>query len=340
MSATGMQRTPGSPSPGAVPAAPRRALRLGAFASPETMTLLVLLAVLVVLSIATTDNFLDVDNLRAIVRAAALTAIVAIGLTFVTLSGNFFSLSLGQTAAACGVVFAMMLRDGWPAGLALLVVLALAVAIGCAQGVVVAAGANPIIVTLGAGGALAGLTGIIAGGKGIATGSTSLDWLGDSRPLGFPIPTYAFVVIAILAVVFLARHRAGRALMLVGSNRLTAAATGLSFRRATVLAFSISAACCAVVAVLTVTQFNRADGGQFDDLTFDALAAVLVGGAALQGGEGSPAGTALGALFIATLANFMVLHDYSYGVRLTIQGVVVVLAVTAFHIMRQRRNAR
>lgn len=308
--------------------------------SVETATLIGLLAIVVIVGAASTSGFFDLDNLRSIIRAAALTGIAAIGLTFVTLSGNFFSLSAGQTAAACGVILAILLRDGTPASLAIIVTLLVGVAIGLAQGWVVSIGANPIIVTLGAGGALIGLTGIISGGKGIATGSTGLDWLGSARPLGIPIPTYAFVIVAIVAAIFLARHRAGRALMLVGSNRLTGAATGLSVRRATILAFVLASVACAIIAILTVAQFKRADGQQFNDLTFDALAAVLVGGAALQGGDGSPGGTALGALFVATLANFMALHDYSYGVRLTVQGVVVVLAVTAFHIMRQRQVAR
>jgi ribose transport system permease protein len=318
----------------------RRAARALSVMTPETFALLVILALLLLVSVLTTDGFLTVSNVRAITRAAALTAIVAIGLTFVTLSGNLFSLSVAQTAAACGVVFAILVRDGWPSGVALIVMFAVAVVTGGAQGVVVARGANPIIVTLAAGGILAGLTGIIAGGKGIAIGDTSLDWFGDARPLGLPVPIYAFVVVAILAVAFLGRHRDGRALMLVGSNRQTAAATGLSVARATVLAFVVSSVCCGLVAALTVLQFGRADGGQFDSVTFDALAAVLVGGAALQGGDGSPAGTALGALFVATLADFMVLHDYSYGVRLTVQGTVVVAAVTAFHLMRRRRSSR
>jgi ribose transport system permease protein len=335
MSAT---ETP-APSP-PVRAAERRLVRAPSFMTPETSVLLVILAALVLVSLVTTDGFFNVENLRAITRAAALTAIVAIGLTFVTLSGNFFSLSVAQTAAACGVVFAMLLRDGWPAGVAVIVMFAIAVFIGCIQGVVVARGGNPIIVTLAAGGILAGLTGIVVGGKGIATGDTSLNWFGDARPLGLPIPIYAFAIVAVLAVVFLSRHRDGRALMLVGSNRQTASASGLSVGRATILAFVVSSVCCAIVAMLTVLQFRRADGSQFDSVTFDALAAVLVGGAALQGGEGSPAGTAVGALFVATLADFMVLHDYSYGVRLTVQGVVVVLAVTAFHLMRRRRSAR
>jgi ribose transport system permease protein len=312
-----------------------RSLRI----TPETGILLGLLVALIAVSAITTPEFATVDNGRTIVRAAALVGIAAIGLTFVTLSGNLISLSVEQTAAVAGVLLALMLADGWPVVLALLVVLAVAVLIGAVQGVVVAQGANPIIVTLGVGAALAGLAAIISGGKGVVVPDGALDWLGGPRPLGLPIPSYAFVVVAILATVYLSRRRAGRWIMLVGSNRDTARASGLPVRRTTLLAFALSAVAAAAVAVLTVAQFGRADAAQFNGLTFDALAAVLVGGAAIQGGYGSPGRTALGALFIATLGNFMVLNDYSLGLRLAVQGVVVVLAVTVFHLI-QRRQAR
>jgi simple sugar transport system permease protein/ribose transport system permease protein len=333
---------PGTPTQVAVPAdGPVAALAVRRWRPSVEITILVgMLALLIVIAALTTTGFFNADNARSIVRAAALTGIVAIGLTFVTLSGNLLSLSLEQTAAICGVLLAMMLRDGWAAGPALLVILGVAIVLGTIQGGVVALGANPIIVTLGAGAALAGLTGVISGGAGIATGSTSIGWLGTSKLLGFTMPTYIFIAVAILAAVFLARGRAGRALMLVGSNRDAAAASGLSVRRTTILAFVLTAVGCALAATITVAQFQRADTIQFEGLTFDALAAILVGGAAIGGGEGSPGRTALGAIFIATLSDFMVLHNYSFGLRMTVQGVVVLVAVTVFHLIRRRRTGR
>jgi simple sugar transport system permease protein/ribose transport system permease protein len=331
-------------TPSTTALAPER-LTFGTFArrfrpSIEMTILVGMLALLVVLSAVSTDGFFNADNARAIIRSAALTGIVAIGLTFVTLSGNLLSLSLEQTAAICGVLLAMMLRDGWAAGLALLVIFGVAIVLGIVQGGVVALGANPIIVTLGAGAALAGLTGVISGGAGVATGHTSIGWLGTSKLLGFTMPTYVFIVVAILAAIFLARARSGRALMLVGSNRDAAAGSGLSVPRTAMLAFILTAVGCALAATITVAQFQRADTVQFDGLTFDALAAILVGGAAIGGGEGSPARTAIGAVFIATLADFMVLHNYSFGLRMTVQGAVVLVAVTVFHLIRRRRTGR
>src|SRR4051794_20574707 len=106
----------------------------------------VLGAVLVVVLIAlTTPNFLTPANTLSVVRAAAITGIMALGMTFITISGNYFSLAMEQTAAFCGVVFAMALTAGMGLVLAVLVTLLLGIVIGAAQGVTVAVGANPII---------------------------------------------------------------------------------------------------------------------------------------------------------------------------------------------------
>src|SRR6185503_17835378 len=99
----------------------------------------------------TTAEFLTVDNFLIIVRTASITGIVALGTTFVTLSGNFFSLSLEQTAAMCSIVFAEALAHDYGLALALVLARLTAIAIGIGQGLVVAAGLNPIVTTLGAG---------------------------------------------------------------------------------------------------------------------------------------------------------------------------------------------
>lgn len=308
--------------------------------SPESGVLLLLLGLLIVVGVATTPEFATGSNASAIIRTAAPVGIAAIGLTFVTLSGNLVSLSIEQTAAVSGVLLAILLRDGWPVVVAIIAVFVVAGAVGALQGVVVSVGANPIIVTLGVGAGVGGITAIISNHQGVIVSPGKLSWLGDPQPLGLPIPSYAFLGMALLATVFLARRRAGHRIMLVGSNRETAAASGLPVGRTTVLAFALSALGACLVAILTVAQFGRADTNQFNGLTFDALAAVLVGGAAIQGGDGSPGRTFVGAIFIATLVDVMVLHNYSYGVSLTVEGSVVVAAVTMFHLLQRRGVAR
>ena len=116
----------------------------------------VVAAVLVILLAGglTTQEFLTVDNFLIVVRSASITGIVALGMTFVTLSGNFFSLSVEQTAALCSIVFSEGLLHGFGLAASLVLALATSIAVGLGQGFVIAAGLNPIVVTLGAGAGL------------------------------------------------------------------------------------------------------------------------------------------------------------------------------------------
>jgi ribose transport system permease protein len=298
----------------------------------------VALAVIVVLTVggATTPAFLTVDNMLIVIRAASITGMAAVGMTFITLSGNFVSLSVQQTAVMSAVAFALALSNGWGIAAAIAVTFALAAAVGAVQGGIVALGMNPIVTTLGAGAAIFGLTSIAVENKTIQLGTDSVDWLGIGRPLGIPNQSIAFAAFTAFTMLVLVKSRFGRQISLIGANRATAAASGIPIAGTTISAFVISAAAAGLVGVFTAAQVGQAKVTMFDNLTIDAVAAVLVGGTAIQGGEGSTLRTALGAVFIALLANFMLLRGYAFGTRLLVEGIIVLVAVSAFHLLRTR----
>ena len=135
--------------------------------------------------------------------------------------------------------------------------------------------------------------------------SAAVDWIGTGRPLGVPTQSWAFILLTILSTLVLTRSRFGREIYLVGTSRAAARASGLSVGKATVVAFMLSAIAAGIAGVFTAAQVAQAPLTQFDGLNIDVIAAVLVGGTALQGGEGSTLRSALGAVFIALLANLM-----------------------------------
>jgi ribose transport system permease protein len=285
----------------------------------------------------TTPQFLTVDNILIVVRSASITGIVALGMTFVTLSGNFFSISVEQTAAFSSIIFAESLAHGYGLAAGLALAFGCAVAIGVGQGLVVAGGLNPIVVTLGAGAALYGLAAVITHNEVVNfDSSAAVDWIGTGRPLGVPTQSWAFILLTILSTLVLTRSRFGREIYLVGTSRAAARASGLSVGKATVVAFMLSAIAAGIAGVFTAAQVAQAPLTQFDGLNIDVIAAVLVGGTALQGGEGSTLRSALGAVFIALLANLMLLRNAQYGTRLLVTGLVVVVATSAFHLLRTR----
>jgi ribose transport system permease protein len=288
--------------------------------------------------VTATPGFIGLDNLLNILRAAAIIGTVALGMTFITISGNFFSLSVAQTAAFAAVMFAGLMAAGIPLPLALLAVIATSVLVGLIQGAFVGRGANPIITTLGAGAALFGLTAVVTANRTIQIGSDAAEWLGRGRPLGIPNQTWLFLALTVAGTIILSRTRLGRQLYLVGANRSAARAAGISIMGATLFAFAASAVTAALAGVMTAAQFGQGATNQFPDLTIPVIAAVLVGGTAVSGGEGSMLRTMLGTVFIALLQNIMLLRNMETGWRLLLEGSIVAIAVSLYTLSRRRSS--
>lgn len=296
-----------------------------------------LLAIALVVAIAgvTTPAFATVDNLFVVVRAASLTGIVAIGMSYITISGNLFALSASSLAALLAVIFALAVGEfGFTGGV--LITLSIAVFSGVAQGVAISLIGNPIITTLAFGTVFRGLAALFSGNSILRIDSEAALWLGTARPLGMPTQSWAFILAA-LASWFVIRHvKLGREIVLCGANPQAAVASGL--RTGLVTSVACIALClgAAVMAIMTVSQFSQAKADLFMGYDFDYIAAVLVGGIALRGGRGSPLQAAMGAILIALLQNFMLLNGLSAGLRMTIVGLLVVASISLFHVLQAK----
>jgi ribose transport system permease protein len=294
---------------------------------------------LVVAAIAITPGFLTIDNARAILRNAAIVGIVAVAMTPITLSGNFVSLGISDSAMLAMVSFVALLGLGVPQLVAIAVVLVLLVATGVLQGMLVAAGLNPIITTLAAGAIIFGVVSAATGGGIVRTGSGALDW-GTMAILGVPVPVIVFVVFTALVTVVMSKTVIGRETILVGANRRTAEISGISTVRVTLTAFAIFSVGLAIAGILNGAAFGEATAQSFPDLSIDVIAALLVGGTAIQGGRGSPLRSALGAILISVVSNIMVLNDFSTGGRRLFEGAVVVAVVVVLDFLRRRQAGR
>lgn len=292
--------------------------------------------VVLIIGGVTQPEFLTFDNAIAIVRAAALIGIAAVGMTFITLSGNFVSLSTQQTAVLSAILFAMALGAGWSLLPSVAVVLAAALVLGLVQGGFVALGLNSIVTSLGAGAAIFGIANVITDNRTVQARSDVADFLGNTRPLGIPIQVWIFIALTAITMVVLLKTTFGRQVKLVGSNRDTAQASGIRVGRVVVWSFVIASVFAALCGILLVAQVGQAKVLNFEDFNIQVVAAVLVGGTAIQGGEGSTLRTALGAIVIAALENYMLQAQYEEGTRLVITGAVVGLAVLAFNWVRTR----
>lgn len=288
---------------------------------------------------ATTQGFLTTSNGKAILAAASLVGIVGVGMTLIMISGNLLSLSLGVTAAVCAMIFLLTLQ--WGLAAAILLTLIAGAGICAAQGVVIGGwGANPIIITIAAGALQEGVTTWITGGRSVLPTASRESFEFLARPLlGVPFGVYVLLGATVLAVLLMRRTRFGREIYSVGDSPSAARAAALSVTKVTTGAFLVAGICCGIAGVLLAASHGRAVLALSGTLTFDAFAAVLVGGTLIQGGKGSVGRTVVGALAIATISDMLLLRGYSTGAQILVKGLIVVVVVVLVH-LNAREGAR
>ena len=312
----------------------RRSIRL---ADVALGVWIAVLAGLTAYGAATTTGFLTWSNCKAILTAAAFVGIIAVGLTVIVLSGNLFSLALGQTAAVSAMVFLYALRIDL--GAAILLTLLLGLAIGSVQGFAVGAwGANPIIITIGAAGLMEGTAVWLSHGESIVPPPNATSWTRLARPvLGLPAPVYVFIVLTVVLALVMRRTRFGRQIYLLGENRVAARAAALPITALTVAAFAIASLYTAGSGILIGATSANASLLLVGSYTYDAIAAALVGGNAVTGGRGSIARTAAGAVFIASISDLLLLRGYSTGVQILVRGIIVLVVVVLTNLRERSR---
>lgn len=294
--------------------------------SMTTVTIVGIFAVIILVGSFTTTGFATVENLRAILRSSAFVGIIAVGMTMIMLSGNLFSLSLGTTAAVTAITFLWALNYGTVAAILLTILLGLSI---CAvQGWIIGAiGANPIIVTIAAGVIQGGATLKMSGGTTMyPPADASYSWLAE-RLGSIPFPFIVFLVLTLVLDALLRRTSFGRAIYAVGDNKRAARAAAISIPAVVAGAFAVAGACTAIAGILIGATNGNASLFIEGTFTFDAIAAVLVGGTAVTGGRGSAARTLFGAIVIATISSLLLLRGYSTGIQILVKGVIVVLVV-------------
>lgn len=331
----------GAPSPER-PAPQRRTTELLQTVSPRTpegrLALLVTLGAAVLLVfMLTTRRYFTVENVKAILSSAAIVGIMALGLTFVTLIGALVSLAISATAVMGAMIFLQELHLGLAPALAIAIVAGGVVT--AIQGAVVGAwSANPVILTIGAGFLLSGITTSVSKGALVLPSGGGFATL-NSTPLGVPLGVYVMVGLAVVYELLLRRTTLGRRVTLIGANRDAARAVGMRIPRTMAIAFAIAGASFALGGAF-LGAFNKGASAQLEGtLTFDVIAAVLVGGTLISGGRGSALRTLAGAIAIAAISDLLLLRGLDTGAQILFKGVLVVAVVIGTHLTSRGAQA-
>jgi len=276
---------------------------------------------------ALSPAFLTADNLLNVARQISLNGILAVGVTFVLLTGGV-DLSLGSVVALTGVVAASFAHPGdWPVLVPILAGILTGVACGAVNGVVVTRGlVAPFIVTLGMMTIARGLALVISRGRPVSNLSPAFLSLGGDVA-GVPVQTAVLAVVATLSWLVLANLRIGRHIYAVGGNEPAARAAGLNVAGIKTLVYCVSGGLAGLAGVVLAARITTGQPNAGVAYELDAIAAAVIGGTSLSGGVGTIGGTLLGALLMGVINNGLDLLNVSSYYQQIIKGVIIIGAV-------------
>jgi ribose transport system permease protein len=302
----------------------------------------VLLLIILAFSIAAGDKFLSASNFSLISQNIAVWAVLGVGMTFVIITSGI-DLSIGSVLVFSSVIAAKVMAamggEGWGvAGLGIVAALVAGVAWGVLNGFLVAKAKIPaLIVTLGSLSIALGLAQVLTGGIDIRSVPEALtDFNTYVRILGIPALPFVALLVVIIGGIVLHKTKFGRYTYAIGSNELGARRVGINVDRHLIMVYALSGAMAGLGAVLALAQFGTTTIAGQSLTNLNVIAAVVIGGTSIFGGQGSIFGTVVGLFIPAVLqAGFVII-----GVEAFWQGVAVgTVLVAAVYVDQSRRAA-
>ncbi len=296
---------------------------------------LTLIVLFILLSIAS-PNFLTVTNLSSVVRQTAVINIMALGMTVIIISGGI-DLSVGSMLALAGLLGTMCMEHDYSIAVAMIVGIAVGTACGLANGLMTTVlNINPFIVTLGTMGIFRGMALIISNGLPVHKIPKQFDFLGDGNLFHVPFVLWVLLFCAIVIHLILEHTTLGRYAFSIGSNPDAAFYAGVPVRFIVMAVYAIGGLLTGLAGMIEASRLmtGQPTGGQGYELT--AIAAVVIGGGSLRGGEGGVVGTLIGAFIMGLLSNGSDLLGTNPYWQQVIIGAVIILAVS-FDELRKRR---
>jgi ribose transport system permease protein len=299
---------------------------------------LTLIALFIILSIAS-PNFLTTTNLSTVVRQTAVINIMALGMTLIIISGGI-DLSVGSILALGGLLGTMAMEKQMGIAAGMIVGLLTGTACGAVNGSLITwLRINPFIVTLGTMGIFRGLALVISNGLPVHDVPASFSYLGAGVLLGVPFVLWILLFCAIAMHILLEHTRLGRYAFSIGSNPDAAFYAGVPVALITISVYSIAGLLTGLSGMIEASRLmtGQPTGGQGYEL--QAIAAVVIGGGSLRGGEGSVIGTLVGAFIMGLLSNGSDLLGINPYWQQAIIGAIIILAVSVDEFRKRRVTA-
>jgi ribose/xylose/arabinose/galactoside ABC-type transport system permease subunit len=283
--------------------------------------------------------FFSSENVLNILRQVAVVGIVAVGMTFVILTGGI-DLSVGSIIGIASVFTAKVMLGGMPAGWAVVLTLAMCTLFGLFNGIIVnELFIPPLVATLGTMTAVRGVAFIISGGLPVFGFSNSLSFLGQGYLWMIPVPVIIMAVTFALGFLLLDATRFGRYVYGVGGNEEATRLSGIGVKTIKALVYTLSGFLSGVAGIVLLSRINSGQPKAGQGYEMDVITAVVIGGVSISGGEGNIILVIAGVLIMGVLSNGMILLNINEYVQWVVKGLVL-LAAVGFDRVSQRRKLR
>ncbi len=294
-----------------------------------------LLALFIGLSIAT-PNFLTETNISSVIRQTAVINIMALGMTMIIVAGGI-DLSVGSILAFGGLVGTMALEQGYPIPVGIFIGILGGMFWGFVNGFLTTRlKINPFIVTLGTLGIVRGITLIISNGLPVHQIPQGFSYLGEGTLGGVPFVLWILLICAVAVHLIMEHTKLGRYAFAIGSNPDAAYYAGIPVAFHTTAVYAIGGMLTGLAGMIEASRLMTGQPTAGQGYELQAIAAVVIGGGSLRGGEGTVIGTLVGALIMGLLANGSDLLGISPYLQQAIIGAVIILAVTVDEVRKRK----
>lgn len=291
-------------------------------------TILALIILMVFVSVLN-PTFLQANNLMNLMRQLIINGFIALGMTFVILTGGI-DLSVGSTLALTSAIFAGLLQNGMNTGFAILIAVGLGLILGLINGILITKGKlAPFIVTLATMTIFRGLTLVYTDGRPIAgpKDNFAFKFLGKGQFFGIPFQVILFILAFLCLWIILNKTSLGRKIYAVGGNEKASFISGINIDKVKIWVYVISSLMAVLSGLVLTSRLNSAQPTAGAAYEMDAIAAVVLGGTSMTGGSGSLTGTLIGILILGVLNNGLNLLGVSSFYQQIVKGIVILIAV-------------
>lgn len=286
------------------------------------------------------ERFLSSYNIMMILRNTCTLLVAALGFTLVILIGKI-DMSVGSVVSMAAVSVVVLYNGGVPIVLALILPLLLGIVVGVINGVLIAkCNFDFWVVTFGMMSVFAGLALVATDGNTIAIKNDLINWIGNGKIAGIYVVIWITVILSILMLWIQKKTKFGYDVFALGGSQAVASVSGIKVVQTSIIVYALSGLFAALAGVMIACMTNSGSPAVGTDYTFNAMAAIVIGGTPFIGGKGGVGGTILGALLMKILASGLSLMGIPSTWQKAITGLVIVALIIADVVSNHRKNVK